>query len=133
MIAIDWGTTSFRAYRLSERGEVIQTRQAARGILAVAPGGFAQVLEEEAGDWIAAGAGPLVMSGMVGSRQGWAEVPYVQCPVGHDELYRKMTPIEIQEGKKAWIVPGVSCIDASGVPDVMRGEETQVLGVLDDL
>ena len=133
MIAIDWGTTSFRACRLSAQGDVLETRHAPRGILAVEPGGFARVLEEEAGDWIAAGAAPVVMSGMVGSRQGWAEVPYVQCPAGHDELFRKLVPIEIQKGQKAWLVPGVSCIDAAGVPDVMRGEETQVLGVLDDL
>jgi 2-dehydro-3-deoxygalactonokinase len=133
MIAIDWGTTSFRAYRLSAEGDVLETRQAPRGILAVAAGGFAKVLEEQAGDWIAAGGAPVVMSGMVGSRQGWVEVPYVQCPVGFNQIRASLKEVALNGNGKAWIVPGLSCIDAAGVPDVMRGEETQVLGALEDL
>ena len=70
MIAIDWGTTGFRAYRLSGDGAVVEARSAAKGILAVPPGGFPGVLEEEVADWIAAGEAPIVMAGMVGSRQG---------------------------------------------------------------
>ena len=57
LIAIDWGTTGFRAYRLSGDGAVAESRSASKGILAVPPGGFPAVLEEEVGDWIAAGDG----------------------------------------------------------------------------
>ncbi len=122
MIAIDWGTTSFRAYRLDARGAIAETRSAPKGILSVPPGGFASVLQEEIGDW--GEERPIVMSGMVGSRQGWIEAPYVPCPAGFDEIAAAMR--EVREG--VWVVPGVSCRDEAGVPDVMRGEETQVLG-----
>ena len=132
MIAIDWGTTGFRAYRLSGDGAVSESRSAAKGILAVEPGRFSAVLEEEVDDWIVAGDGPIVMAGMVGSRQGWLEVPYVTCPAGFDEIAAAMRDVR-WEGRRAWIVPGLACRDGARVPDVMRGEETQILGALDNL
>ena len=119
MIAIDWGTSSFRAYRLDAQGNIVDTRSAALGILTVPPGQFAQVLEQQVSGW---SERPIVMSGMVGSRQGWVEAPYVPCPAGLEEIRAAMR--EVREG--VWVVPGVSCRDA--VPDVMRGEEVQVLG-----
>lgn len=122
MIAIDWGTTSFRAYRLDRQGAIVDARSAPKGILSVAPGGFPGVLEAQIGDWV--GDAPIVMSGMVGSRQGWVEAPYVPCPAGLDQIAGALR--EVRNG--VWVVPGVSCRDAAGVPDVMRGEETQVLG-----
>lgn len=117
MIAVDWGTTSFRAYRLDANGVVLEARTAPRGILSVKD--FPKELEAQVGGWTDR---PVVMSGMVGSRQGWKEVPYVECPAGFDEVGRGL--LEVQAG--AWIVPGVLC--RGDVPDVMRGEETQILG-----
>ena len=67
---------------------------------------------------------------MIGSRQGWVEAPYAPCPAGFDALARGLAWAETG-GARLAIVPGVSCVDASGVPDVMRGEETQVVGALD--
>jgi 2-dehydro-3-deoxygalactonokinase len=134
MIAIDWGTSGFRAYRLGPDGRILESRAAPKGILAVPAGRFAEVLEQQIGDW--QGESPIVMSGMVGSRQGWVEVPYVPCPAGFDEIAGAMREVRWQEGKmqrRAWIVPGLSCRDAAGVHDVMRGEEVQVLGVIDKL
>lgn len=119
MIAIDWGTSSFRAYRLDARGGILQARASDRGILKVLPGQFAGVLQSELSGWTEE---LIVMSGMVGSRQGWIEAPYVQCPAGLDDIARAMREV----AKGIWIVPGVSCRHA--VPDVMRGEETQILG-----
>lgn len=119
MIAIDWGTSSFRAYRLDAAGSIVDTRSAPLGILAVPPGQFSQVLDQQMSGWEER---PIVMSGMVGSRQGWVEAPYVPCPAGLEEIRAAMR--EVRDG--VWIVPGVSCRDA--VPDVMRGEEVQVLG-----
>jgi 2-dehydro-3-deoxygalactonokinase len=129
MIAVDWGTSSFRAYRLDSQGGIIEKREAPKGILSVEAGEFAQVLESEVGDWIAAGEAPVVMSGMVGSRQGWAEAPYVQCPAGLEELASSLKVVEWGRWR-AWIVPGVTCRDEAGVRDVMRGEEVQILGAL---
>jgi 2-dehydro-3-deoxygalactonokinase len=93
---------------------------------------FSAVLEEQAGSWIAAGNGPVVMSGMIGSRQGWLEVPYAACPAGFDEIAAGMRKVA-WDGGAAWIAPGLACRDAAGIPDVMRGEEVQILGVLDRL
>ena len=95
-------------------------------------GQFSKLLDEQAGAWIAAGESPIVMSGMVGSRQGWVEAPYAQCPAGLDELASGLKKVE-WGGKQAWIVPGLACRDEAGVYDVMRGEETQILGAMDDL
>jgi 2-dehydro-3-deoxygalactonokinase len=132
VIAIDWGTSSFRAYRLDADGRVLDRRSAPLGILNVEGGKFAEALESQAGDWLAAGEAPVVMSGMIGSRQGWVEAPYASCPAGAQEIAAAMR--EVRWGAyRAWIAPGLSSRDASGVPDVMRGEETQIIGVLDRL
>lgn len=124
MIAIDWGTSSFRAYRLDAGGNIAETRAAAMGILNVPAGQFSRILEQHIVGWIET---PIVMSGMVGSRQGWVEAPYVKCPAGFDEIAEGLQQVRWGD-RSAWIVPGVSCRDAAGVPDVMRGEETQILG-----
>ena len=132
MIAIDWGTTSFRAYRLDKAGRIVDTRLAPAGILAVENGKFADALEQQAGEWITAGETQVVMSGMIGSRQGWLEVPYAACPAGLDEIAAGMRKVAWDRGE-VWIAPGVTCRDEAGVPDVIRGEETQILGSLDRL
>ena len=117
MIAVDWGTSSFRAYRLGAQGEVLERRSSGDGILAVKD--FPSVLDQRVGDWKER---PIVMSGMVGSRQGWKEAPYVACPAGFEEIGKGMQKVS----EDIWIVPGV--ISHGDVPDVMRGEETQILG-----
>lgn len=127
MIGIDWGTTSLRAYRLAPDGTVLAGRHAPRGILTVPPGGFADVLREVAGDWIAAGERRVLMSGMVGSRQGWVEAPYLPCPAGIAEIAAAAIPVPFAEADLR-LVPGLTCRDAHGVPEVMRGEETQMVG-----
>lgn len=121
MIAVDWGTSSLRCYRLDAHGDILDSRSSSQGILNVAPGEFSRVLDEQIRGWDET---PIVMSGMVGSRQGWQEAPYVQCPAGFDEIAAQL--LEVRQG--VWIVPGLSCRDSAGVPDVMRGEETQILG-----
>ncbi len=132
MIAIDWGTSSFRVYRLDGAGRVLEMRSSPQGILSVENGKFSAVLEAQAGDWIAASDGPVVMSGMVGSRQGWLEVPYVACPAGIEEIAAGMRKVT-WDGGTARIAPGLTCRDEAGIPDVMRGEEVQILGALDRL
>jgi len=121
VIAVDWGTSSLRCYRLDAQGKIIEARASADGILNVPAGRFPDVLQRQIAGWSET---PIVMRGMVGSRQGWKEAPYVQCPAGFDEIAAKL--VEVRQG--AWIVPGLTCRDSAGVPDVMRGEETQILG-----
>jgi 2-dehydro-3-deoxygalactonokinase len=132
MIAVDWGTSSLRVYRLDGTGSVLEMRSSSRGILSVEKGNFAAALEAQAKDWIAAGDRPVMISGMIGSRQGWLEVPYVTCPAGFEEIVAGMRKVT-WDGGTAWIAPGLTCRDQAGIPDVMRGEEVQILGVLDRL
>ena len=131
MIGIDWGTTSFRAFRLRPDGSIAARRAAPRGILAVETGRFEEELLRQVGDWIADGEGHVLMSGMIGSRQGWVEAPYVECPAGVGEIAARLARIGC-DGADLRIVPGLTCIDAGGTPEVMRGEETQIIGALSD-
>ncbi len=128
MIGIDWGTSSFRAFRIDAAGVVRERRAAPRGILAVEGGRFEEELRRQVGDWIEAGERRVLMSGMIGSRQGWQEVPYVPCPAGLGEIAGGLARIACA-GVEVRVVPGLACEDAAGTPEVMRGEETQLLGV----
>ena len=127
LIGIDWGTTSFRACRIDAAGDVLETREAPAGILAVRDGDFEAVLAREIGAWLAAEPGlPMVASGMITSRQGWLEVPYCPCPAGSAEIAAAL--MRHPDRPELHFVPGLSLIAEDGVPDVMRGEEAQILG-----
>ncbi len=129
LIGIDWGTTSFRAYRIAADGAVLEAQSAAAGILKVADRDFAAVLEREIGPWLAAAPEvPVVASGMITSRQGWREVPYCPSPAGAGELAAGLLRHDTAGRRVVHFVPGLSLIGADGVPDVMRGEETQIVG-----
>jgi 2-dehydro-3-deoxygalactonokinase len=129
LVAVDWGTSSLRAALLDANGTVLDERALPRGILTVAAGEFPAVFDAACGDWMRAGAPLALISGMAGSRQGWIEAPYCPCPAGFDDIAANVAWVE--PGRIA-IVPGLSC-ERDGVPDVMRGEETQVFGALASL
>ncbi len=126
LLAIDWGTSSARLYALDGRGAIVMERSAPLGIQRVADGNFAAALETLRGDDLPVGV-PSVASGMIGSRQGWIEAPYRECPAGFDAIAAGLTPVP---DASLFIVPGLLCRDADGTPDVMRGEETQIFGAL---
>lgn len=133
MIAIDWGTSSLRAYRLDASGGCVEKRQAPLGIMQISEQmSFPQALDNVVGDWFTAGEDQIAMCGMIGSRQGWLEVPYVECPVSEYDIARGMKRVAWGE-RQASIVPGLTCRGPSGVGDVMRGEETQMLGAMPHL
>jgi 2-dehydro-3-deoxygalactonokinase len=129
MIGVDWGTTSFRAFRIARDGAVRDRRVALRGLLNVPDNRFADTLREEIGPWLAAGEQHVLLAGMIGSRQGWKEAPYLSCPAGAAEVAACLVDIEFDWGQVK-LVPGLSAVDEAGVAEVMRGEETQVFGVL---
>jgi 2-dehydro-3-deoxygalactonokinase len=121
-IAVDWGTTNRRAYRLDRAGACDGEFEDGQGILSVEPGGFPDAIAEirrRLGDL------PLVLAGMVGSNRGWVEAPYVPCPAGLDDLATNL----VWAGERETIVPGVSFV-GDGRADVMRGEEVQLLGAV---
>ena len=120
-IAVDWGTTNRRAYRIGRDGVLEDEMEDGLGILSVPAGGFEEAVAE-----IAARLGelPMLMAGMIGSNRGWAEAPYVQCPAGLPELAANLKWVSRH---RVAIVPGVSWTDGKAA-DVMRGEEVQILG-----
>jgi 2-dehydro-3-deoxygalactonokinase len=132
LIALDWGTSSFRALLLGANGAVLDRLARPMGILKVPDGDFDAAFETAVGPWLDVhGPLPVIASGMIGSRQGWREAPYVACPAGAAELARDLIPVETRKGRTVRLVPGLTDRDAASVPDVMRGEETQILGTLD--
>ncbi|MFT4255788.1 MAG: 2-dehydro-3-deoxygalactonokinase [Pseudoxanthomonas sp.] len=130
MIAVDWGTSSLRVYRLDVAGNIIDMRRSAQGVLTAA-GRFGTVLAQAIEGW---DDHDIVMAGMIGSRQGWQEVPYLDCPAGLPEIAARMVRLEqdVFAGRDIWIAPGLH-VHVDGVHDVMRGEETQLCGLLDDM
>jgi 2-dehydro-3-deoxygalactonokinase len=127
MIGVDWGTSSFRAFRMDAQGIVIDMVSAALGILHVDAGGFEATLRGEIGPWLLDGERHVLLSGMVGSRQGWKEAPYCPCPAGAPDIAAALQPVPLS-GAQAFIVPGLTTLDEAGTPEVMRGEETQIVG-----
>ena len=121
-IAVDWGTTNRRAYRLDSAGRCVDEFEDHQGVLTVAAGGFPDAvaqIRQRLGDH------PLLLAGMIGSNRGWKEAPYVACPAGIDDLAAKL----VWAGEREAIVPGVSYL-GQGRADVMRGEEVQLLGAV---
>jgi len=121
-IAVDWGTTNRRAYRLDAGGGCTDEFEDHKGILSVPAGGFPEAvaeIRERLGDL------PLLLAGMVGSNHGWKEAPYVPAPAGIDDLVRALVWV----GDREAIVPGVSYL-TNDRADVMRGEEVQLLGAV---
>ena len=121
-IAVDWGTTNRRAYRIDTAGKRIDEVEDHKGILSIPDGGFPAAVAE-----IRARLSdlPILFAGMVGSNRGWREAPYVPCPASIDNLVQAL----VWAGDREAIVPGVSYI-GNGRADVMRGEEVQLLGAV---
>ncbi len=128
MIGIDWGTTGFRAFRIGDDGTIGDRRSSPRGILNVPDARFGDTLREEIGPWLALGEDRVLLSGMIGSRQGWKEAPYLPTPAAPADVAAALTDIAF-DWAQAKLVPGLLSYDAAGVAEVMRGEETQIFGV----
>jgi 2-dehydro-3-deoxygalactonokinase len=129
LIGLDWGTTSCRAYLIGAEGAVLARVADGPGILRVETGAFGAALDALIGDWVAThGKLPIILSGMIGSRQGWVEAPYARCPASADDIVAALAKID-HAGRAISVVPGLST-ENDGMPDVMRGEETQIFGAL---
>ncbi|WP_248746036.1 2-dehydro-3-deoxygalactonokinase [Pseudomonas sp. MWU12-2037] len=143
LIALDWGTTSLRAYKLAAGGQVLEQRSLSSGIMQLPSGprmiagqmctdGFELAFDDACGDWLEAQPElPVIACGMVGSAQGWREAAYCATPANVANLGTSLQTLRSLRGVEVHIVPGV--IQRSPLPNVMRGEETQVLGVLQSL
>jgi len=126
LLACDWGTTNLRAWTLDGQGAVVAQRDFPLGVSRLAPGEAAKRFDTEVRPGLGAQDLPAILCGMVGSNLGWTAVPYADCPAGLDDLAKALTEV----ADRIRIVPGVRCPGIAGAPDVMRGEETQILGWL---
>ena len=134
LVALDWGTSSLRGFRIDAAGLVLEERASPHGIQHL-PGagaaGFRAAFATLCGDWLAAAPSlPVVASGMVGSAQGWREAPYVACPADASALAALAVTVETGFGGVLHIAPGVKLDVPDAAPDVMRGEEIQIAGAL---
>ncbi|WP_374652055.1 2-dehydro-3-deoxygalactonokinase [Dongia sp.] len=127
-IAIDWGTSNRRAWALATSGAVLAARGDDQGLLAIEDRDFAGSLRRFAGDWLK-GRPPVIMCGMIGSRLGWRDVPYLEAPVPLREIGRHLLAVDGFDDAPLRIVPGIA-LRAEAHADVMRGEECQMLGAL---
>ncbi len=127
-IALDWGTTSFRAYHVNGAGKVEREVADRNGILAVKDGAFETALERHIGDWDK--SMPMLAAGMITSRQGWIERPYVECPASTEDLAKALHRHETASGRVIHFSTGLHLRSDTLGHDVMRSEETQVFGSL---
>jgi 2-dehydro-3-deoxygalactonokinase len=131
LVALDWGTSSLRAWLLDRSGRILDRRESALGILSVADGRFRHTMDGFCGSWFDGHPSlPVIACGMIGSRQGWREAPYLQTPARPDALAAGLTGLDDLAGRIFRIVPGLSTRLPAGSPDVIRGEETQVFGAM---
>ncbi|WP_459850760.1 2-dehydro-3-deoxygalactonokinase [Dongia sp. agr-C8] len=129
-ILADWGTTNRRAWAVDRDGQVLDQRKDDQGLLGVKDRAFETSFRGFIGDWLQAAApkAPVVMAGMVGSKLGWREAPYVATPAKFADLARNLVALPDLDGHPIRIAPGLSARE-DGRPDVMRGEECQLYGL----
>lgn len=125
-IAVDWGTSHLRAFAMAADGTVLDRAYSADGMGGLAQAAFEPALKRLIDPWLGSGPVTVLACGMVGARQGWTEARYQPVPCKPSET--GLTRADAQDARlNVLILPGLS---QSSPPDVMRGEETQILGAL---
>lgn len=124
LLACDWGTTNLRAWTLDDEGRVLRHAEFPLGVGRLQPGEAAARFRDEVRPALDAGGLPALLCGMIGSNLGWTVVPYRPCPADLDDLAAALHVVE----PDVRIVPGLSVPGPTDASDVMRGEETQILG-----
>lgn len=126
LVAVDWGTSSFRLWLMSLDGTVLTEHRSHEGMTEVAERGFGTVLESHLSALSAPAQLPVVICGMAGSRQGWVEAGYIDTPAAVTSIGQTATLVP-DMARQIIILPGLA-VRSENEPDVMRGEETQLLG-----
>ncbi len=128
LIAVDWGTSNVRARLVDAAGVLLAERRSDDGIARLTAGSHEAAFERLVSGWPEV---PAIMAGMIGSRQGWHEAAYLSCPAATGALVQAIIRFSSAGGRPIAIVPGVMLRSPVRDGDVMRGEETQIVGLLD--
>ena len=129
--AVDWGTTSFRLWMIGRDGAVLGESRSREGMTTARETGFAEALDRHLAQVEAPGDVPVIMCGMVGAKQGWVEAGYIDVPARLSDIAGKAVRIPGQP-RDIRILPGLAQRDVNAA-DVMRGEETQLLGCTENM
>ena len=132
LVAVDWGSSRFRAYLLDDNGNLLDRLENEQGIFCHRQGGYEETLYHACDKWLKRNHKiPILMAGMIGSRDGWFEARYLPCPVSIRHLSNNIIQVSDIHSHPVYIVPGISACSSSRLPDVIRGEETSIFGVID--
>jgi 2-dehydro-3-deoxygalactonokinase len=129
-IAVEWTSSAFHAWRMKADGTVLSEHKSQSGVNSVNHGTFEAVLRTEIGSWLPY-ADAILLSGMITSRTGWVESPFVMVPAGLSELLGKAERRDVSGLPPVHFLPGIARQDP--LPDVMRGEEMAIFGIEGDL
>jgi 2-dehydro-3-deoxygalactonokinase len=127
LIAVDWGTSRLRAFLVDREGNALAEADSEDGISRLSAGQHEAAFARLTKDWPKV---PALMAGMIGSRQGWREAAYLPCPASPAGLAERMLRFPGPDGRPLAIVPGVMLRSSLRDGDVIRGEETQIIGLL---
>lgn len=125
-VAVDWGTTSFRLWALATDDTVVAKTSGPFGMSSLKRSDFGTVLEESLNNLGIGTEVPVVICGMAGAAQGWCEAPYLRAPTNLDTLGSYAVKVR-GISRDVHILPGVMQTKPA---NVMRGEETQIMGFL---
>lgn len=126
---VDWGTSNLRIWLVDSQGAVLGERQSPEGMGSLDKAAYPAVLEGHLSALGAPSDLPVVVAGMAGARTGWREAPYVETAAPLVGLFQHAVQPE-GVSRPVYILPGV-CQREGSAYDVMRGEETQLAGALE--
>lgn len=128
IVGINWGSSNFRAFHIGSDGQLLDASEQPRGIAGLDRAQMQALVAEVAARWPQAAR--IYASGMIGSNIGWSDAGYVDCPTGLAKLAAHLHEVRIGEVAVS-IVPGLACRRVhDDAPDIMRGEETELLGLI---
>lgn len=134
-IAVDWGSSNLRAWGLNQHDQVIAQASSDKGMLSLKADEYEAELLRLVGGWLpTSGQTDVLVCGMAGARQGWREAAYLPVPTRLDQLSQgAVTPTLTGDQLRVYLLPGLSQTRGTATHfDVMRGEETQLAGLVAD-
>ncbi len=127
LAAIDWGTSSFRIWLINSDGRIIKRIRSNQGIVNCRDKTFESILTENLERLNPRQKIICIISGMITSRSGWIETPYICCPASINEIASRLVSHRTNHNGEIFFVPGICQRKPS--PDIMRGEESQLIGL----